>query len=165
MRSSQLGKDETGQFLRDLNSFKNDWPPLLLLTELYTQALLTMGDDEFFSTAVPARNKATSSAARNPFSVGEVITLSRQLLNIVFPLYWNEAPKTSLGVPISWELVRERITACLKAIHARESVNIFVAYELTLTLSIVSSRRPFTPPRHWLIIDQSEVRSFVDAAM
>lgn len=123
VRTSPLGKDETGQFLRDVKRFKKDWPPLLLLTELYTQALLTMGDDEFFSTLNPTKGASrttTTTAARNPFTVGEVIMLSRQLLNIVFPLYWNEAPSTSLGVPISWELVRERITKCLQAIHTRE---------------------------------------------
>ncbi|KIM29078.1 hypothetical protein M408DRAFT_329093 [Serendipita vermifera MAFF 305830] len=148
VRVSQLGR-ENEQISRDVNDFRNDWPPFLLLTELYTQALLTMGDDEFFSTQVPTRSKqaATSVGARNPFSVGEVIELSRRLLNIVFPLYWNEAPKSAGEMPISWELVRERITKCLQAIHTRDS------------------RRPFTPPGHWLVIDQSEVRSFVDAAI
>jgi hypothetical protein len=59
------------------------WPPLLLLIDLYTQALLTMGDDEFFGTGV-------ANAPRNPLSLGEVISLSRRLLNIAFVLYWRE---------------------------------------------------------------------------
>jgi ubiquitin-protein ligase E3 C len=124
VRASPLGKDESDDFLRDPEAYRKEWPPLLLLTELYTQALLTMGDDEFFSTAAPTRNggKAAATAAKNPFSVAEVIALSRQLLNIVFPLYWNELPRASLGIPLSLEIVRERITKCLQAIHARESV-------------------------------------------
>jgi ubiquitin-protein ligase E3 C len=124
VRDSQLGKDETDDILRDTEAHRKDWPPLLLLTELYTQALLTMGDDEFFSTAAPASNtgKAVAIGARNPFSVTEVIALSRRLLNIVFPLYWNDMPLACSGIPISWELVRGRITKCLQAIHSRELV-------------------------------------------
>jgi ubiquitin-protein ligase E3 C len=123
VRSSPLGKDEKGSFLRS-EKYKNDWPPLLMLTDLYTQALLTMDDDEFFSTT--ARTNDTV-AARNPFNIGEVILFSRQLLNIVFPLYLIEdsgAVETGqiFGLPISWGLLRERITKCLQAIHAREYV-------------------------------------------
>lgn len=132
VRSSPLGKDEKGSFLRSA-AYKNDWPPLLMLTDLYTQALLTMDDDEFFSTTARTNN---TIAARNPFSIGEVILFSRQLLNIVFPLYWNEdsgAVETGqiFGLPISWGLLRERITKCLQGIHSREYV-LFVDVETDL---------------------------------
>jgi len=166
VRGSSLGSDGNGEFLRGTEVHRKDWPPLLLLTELYTQALLTMGDDEFFSTNMSAKStgKAVTTAARNPFNVGEVIALSRQLLNIVFLLYWGDTPPTSLGIPIPWELARERITKCLQAIHAREQVYDHCSWYI-IDINQHSSRRPFTPPRHWLMIDQSEVRSFVDAAM
>ncbi|EDR01568.1 uncharacterized protein LACBIDRAFT_310588 [Laccaria bicolor S238N-H82] len=42
------------------------WPPLLLLCELYNQALLPMGDDEFFE------NNATT---RNPLSPDELVCI------------------------------------------------------------------------------------------
>ncbi|KAG8821912.1 hypothetical protein FRC18_011175 [Serendipita sp. 400] len=147
VRRSPLGADISGSALRN-PQLKNDWPALLLLTELYTQALLTMTDDEFFSNTA----RTGSTAARNPFIIGEVVLFSRQLLNIAFYLYWNEDANsiqscTIPGLPVSWELVRERFTKCLQAIHARDS------------------RRPFTPPNHWLVMDQLDVRSFVEAAI
>ena len=88
--------------------------------ELYTQALLTMGDDEFFSTG------ASSGGARNPLSLDELITFSRKLLNVAFTLYWKEGQSEvqSGGPPgmtgVKWEAVREKVTKCLQAIHARE---------------------------------------------
>jgi ubiquitin-protein ligase E3 C len=144
------------------------WPPLLLLVDLYAQALLTMGDDEFFASApvsafaaatshtlgssstntnVAALQSASGSssagstslaatmsteparAARNPLSLDELTAFSRQLLNIVFQLYWREDPSgqdvsAGSGVPgvenLSWATARERMTRLLVAIHARE---------------------------------------------
>jgi ubiquitin-protein ligase E3 C len=94
------------------------WPPLLLLIDLYTQALLTMGDDEFFGTGV-------ANAPRNPLSLGEVISLSRRLLNIAFALYWREDQRNSgqgqlTSSQFNWNGVRDKATRCLQAIHARE---------------------------------------------
>ena len=94
------------------------WPPLLLLIDLYTQALLTMGDDEFFGTGV-------TNAPRNPLSLGEVISLSRRLLNIAFALYWREdRTNTTQGqlpaTQLNWNGIRDKATRCLQAIHARE---------------------------------------------
>lgn len=98
----------------------SEWPPLLLLADLYTQALLTMGDDEFFSSG------NNPDAPRNPLSLDEITEFSRKLLNIAFALYWREDP-TSVqegSVPglgsIKWENVREKATKCLQALHARE---------------------------------------------
>lgn len=146
VRGSHLGKDTGGRSMRDAR-FVNDWPPLILLVELYTQALLTMSDDEFF-----ASSPAGGTVSRNPLIIGEVTALSRQLLNIVFPLYWTEDTNeikdgTVPGMTLTWEMVRERITKCLQAIHARDS------------------RRPFTPAGHWLVSDQFDVKSFVAAAI
>jgi ubiquitin-protein ligase E3 C len=89
---------------------------VLLLIDLYTQALLTMGDDEFFGTGV-------ANASRNPLSLGEVISLSRRLLNIAFALYWreNQANATQGQFPSAqWNVIRDKATRCLQAIHARE---------------------------------------------
>lgn len=91
------------------------WPPLLLFIDLYTQALLTMGDDEFFETSVV-------NAPRNPLSLGEVISLSGRLLNIAFVLYWREDQTQGqyMSGQLHWNVIRDKATRCLQAIHARE---------------------------------------------
>lgn len=92
----------------------------MFLVDLYSQSLLTMGDDEFFSTG------SSSSHPRNPLTVDELKSFSRQLLNIAFTLYWRE-DQTNVNdgvIPgslnLKWETVRQKITKCLQAIHARE---------------------------------------------
>jgi len=93
------------------------WPPLILLTELYSQALLTMGDDEFFNE---------TGTARNPLLLDDLRRFSKQLLNIAVTLYWREEYTASGKQLITsdlmcpWETVRDQITRCLVAIHARE---------------------------------------------
>ncbi|KAJ6615220.1 hypothetical protein B0H10DRAFT_2164909 [Mycena sp. CBHHK59/15] len=97
-------------------------PPFMLLLDLYTQTLATMGDDEFFSTTEPSAN--------------------RQLLKVVWTLYFR--CESGAGPQVTGEAGRDRISRrdwidlrnkavkCLLAIHARDS------------------RRPFTPEGHWL---------------
>lgn len=93
------------------------WPPLILLTDLYSQALLTMGDDEFFSE---------TGATRNPLTLDDLRRFSKQLLNIAVTLYWREeytTPGQRLVTPdltCPWETVRDKVTRCLVAIHARK---------------------------------------------
>ena len=76
-----------------------------------------MGDDEFFG------NNATT---RNPLSLDELKSLSRQLLNVAFTLYWRDDQLHAGDGGISgnsrytWESVREKVTKCLLAIYARE---------------------------------------------
>jgi ubiquitin-protein ligase E3 C len=105
-------------------------PPLLFLADLYTQALHTMGDDEFFANA---STTASISAPRNPLTLDELIGFSRQLLNIAFALYWREDQAGVLNenvqsdvIRMKWERVRDTVTRCLVAIHARESVFICI---------------------------------------
>ncbi|GBE82990.1 HECT-domain-containing protein [Sparassis latifolia] len=146
VRGSPLGReDDAGSMTNTGNA--SLWPPLLFLVDLYNQALLTMGDDEFFSS------NSSVNVARNPLSVDELTSFSRQLLNIAFTLYWKE-DQTNVqegGVPglgiLKWEDVRVKITKCLQAIHARDS------------------RRPFTPADHWLITSQVDMTTFVQAAV
>ncbi|TDL28807.1 HECT-domain-containing protein [Rickenella mellea] len=145
VRGSSLGRDDDQRQLTDPRHSLG-WPPLLLLTEVYTQSLLTMGDDEFFS------GSSSVSSHRNPLTLDELTSFSRQLLNIAFALYWQEDQanvQTSCvaGTSITWTAVREKATKCLQAIHARDS------------------RRPFTPPNHWLVTSQIDMTSFVDAAV
>ena len=68
-------------------SHASSWPPLLFMADLYTQSwqsLLTMSDDEFFSSAT------TPTATRNPLTLDELTSFSRKPLNIAFTLYWRE---------------------------------------------------------------------------
>jgi ubiquitin-protein ligase E3 C len=121
------------------------WPPLLFLVELYTHALLTMHDDEFFSAT-------GDDAARNPLTLDELTGFSRQLLRVVFPLYWAaDAGRLAVHVPgapsVTYAGTRERITACLRALHARDS------------------RKRFTPPEHWLMTSDMDAQLFVQAAL
>lgn len=82
-----------------------------------------MGDDEFFSLSASANSSGT--APRNPLSLDELTEFSRKLLNIAFALYWKD-DQTNVqeggvpGINLKWEGVREKLTRCLRAIHARE---------------------------------------------
>ncbi|KAJ7471427.1 HECT-domain-containing protein [Mycena galericulata] len=131
-------------------------PPLLFLADLYAHVLLTMGDDEFFGTSPHVGG--SPSAARNPMSLDDLTVFSRLLLDIAFGLYQGPQDLDGTGTNVSgttgpkgvrctWEEVREKVTKCLVAIHARDS------------------RRPFTPPDHWLVSSQIDLRSFVEAAL
>ena len=118
VRSSPLGKTESSGVLADPANWAH-FSPLIFLVDLYTQALLTMGDDEFFSTS--------NSSRRNPLSLDELVAFSKQLLNIAFPLYWRDDSDSTIGeafiskdVRCTWGLLKEKLTRCLLAIHARE---------------------------------------------
>ncbi|KAI1794750.1 HECT-domain-containing protein [Ganoderma leucocontextum] len=145
VRSSPLGRDDSqADILKPENA--SHWPPLLLLADLYTQALLTMGDDEFFSTGL------NPDVPRNPLTLDELTGFSRKLLNIAFTLYWRDDPhgaqETVPGLgQVKWENVREKATKCLQALHARDS------------------RRPFTPPDHWLVTAHVDMNTFISAAV
>ncbi|KAJ3505226.1 hypothetical protein NLJ89_g7531 [Agrocybe chaxingu] len=164
VRAAPVGKDEGGRDVLDpVNAVH--YPSLLLLADLYSQALQTMGDDEFFGTSSSSLTSTSGSlnAARNPLTLDELVSLSKQLLNIAFVLYWRDdsaAPTTSLmetlvstEVRCTWEVVREKVTRCLLAVHARDS------------------RRPFAPPDHWLVTShlgvnsENDMHSFVEAAV
>ncbi len=115
VRSLPIGKDENPGAVMD-PAYAGAWPSLLLLVDLYTQSLLTMGDDEFFG----------SSGTRNPLTLDDLTSFSRQLLNIAFILYWRD-DQTGLqkemvcpDVRCTWEGAREKVTKCLLAIHSRE---------------------------------------------
>lgn len=146
------------------------WPPLLFLTDVYTQSLLTMGDDEFFVSASSV-TAASTTAPRNPLTLEELTVLSRKLLNIAFNLYWRE-DQTNVqeggvpGVNLKWERVREKVTKCLQAIHAREYVLFPLLSDIVSYKLWNSSRRQFTPPDHWHVVSsQVDMSTFIEAAV
>lgn len=109
------------------------WTPMIFLVDLYTQSLLTMGDDEFFSSTT------STNAPRNPLTLDELTVFSRQLMNIALSLYMRndqmytqEGPIS--GLPIGWEIVREKVTKCLQAVHAREYVIIISKKETIMNI-------------------------------
>ncbi|KAI0260666.1 HECT-domain-containing protein [Gloeopeniophorella convolvens] len=148
VRGSPLGHEDNPAANTDPAN-ADAWPPLLFLADLYTHSLLTMGDDEFFSGSEPSTR---ANVPRNPLSLDEITSLSRKLLNITFTLFWREdqAGIQEGGVPglnIKWEGVRRKLTRFLQAVHARDS------------------RRPFTPAGHWIVGGQTDIDSFVEAAV
>lgn len=67
----------------------------------------------------------------NPLTIGEVISFSRQALNIALALYWgigsNDKDKTLTsycvpGINVTFEDVRYQATKLVQAVHAREYV-------------------------------------------
>ncbi|KAI0685222.1 HECT-domain-containing protein [Cytidiella melzeri] len=152
VRTSPLGKSTNATALTDA-SYAPHWPPLLFLVDLYNQALLTMGDEEFFSTSANASTSSANIASRNPLTTDELTSFSRQLLNITFLLYWREDQGNiqNGAIPgmanLKWEVARERMTKLLQAIHARDS------------------RRPFLSAEHWLMTSQLDLGPFVEAAI
>lgn len=142
VRSLPIGKDENPGAVMD-PAHAGAWPSLLLLVDLYTQALLTMGDDEFFD----------ASGTRNPLTLDDLTSFSRQLLNIAFTLYWRDdqtglqKEMVSPDVRCTWEGARQKVTNCLLAIHSRDS------------------RKPFVSPEHWLVSSQIDMNGFIDAAI
>ncbi|KAF8322685.1 HECT-domain-containing protein [Clavulina sp. PMI_390] len=157
IRRSRLGKEEDPKVAVEMftdPSMTDAWPAFLFLTDIYTHTLLTMGDDEFFSSSFGSSHHSGSTSTHvNPLTLDELTSFSRQLLNVAFPLYWHEDQANVKDgiVPgmkgVTWENVRDKVTACLQAIHARDS------------------RRPFTPPDHWLITSQIDLGSFVSAVL
>ncbi|KIM38451.1 hypothetical protein M413DRAFT_447711 [Hebeloma cylindrosporum] len=150
VRRSPLGVEaNSGNVFDPVNA--SNWPPILLLADLYSQALLTMGDDEFFGSS--SSSASGSRAVRNPLSLDELVSFSEQLLNIAFTMYWRDDQSimhevyVSSQVRCSWETVREKVTKCLLGIHARDS------------------RKPFVPADHWLVTSQLDMNSFVEAAV
>ena len=100
------------------------WLPILLLADLYSQALLTIGDDEFLWSS--SSSTSSSRAVRNPLTLDKLVSFSKRLLNIAFAMYWRDDQSIMHEVYVlsqvrcSWEMVREKVTQCLLGIHARE---------------------------------------------
>ena len=109
---------------------RDEWTPIIWLTEVYTQAMVTMGDDEFFSSSSSYPTPAGMLAPRNLLSLDDLKVFSRKLLNIAFTLYSKDPVESDavarVGVGVewlgrwTWEGVREAVGRCLRGVHARE---------------------------------------------
>ncbi|KAJ4469179.1 hypothetical protein C8R41DRAFT_778168 [Lentinula lateritia] len=142
------------------NADEDPWAPLLLLADLYSHGLITMGDDEFFSSDSTVIGTRSSAAHRNPLTLDEISTFTRQLLNIAWSLWMYGGdleidPLPSIltsAVPnprvrLTWLEIRGKVTKCLLAINARDA------------------RKPFMPTGGWLVLNDAESDGFVEAAI
>jgi ubiquitin-protein ligase E3 C len=109
------------------------WEDLILLCELYSRYLMTLGDEEFFddeaevaSTLSFQRAKTSViSTSRNPLMTDEVVTLAGLLRNLAFGLYWTEGQADIkkgcvVGTHVSLEYLRSLATRLLQQIYIRE---------------------------------------------
>lgn len=124
------------------------WPPILFLSEAYSQLLRTMGDDEFFgSAALPAH------AQRNPLTLHELPYLARMLTYIAYTLHWNASTIVSSTVPglpstLAWADVVRAIGTCVTALHERDT------------------RRSFMPTSGWIMDSfNDDGNAFIEAAV
>ncbi|KAF9078553.1 hypothetical protein BDP27DRAFT_1309750 [Rhodocollybia butyracea] len=165
-----LRPSNTPSRLLGIYNDEDPWAPLLLLADLYSQGLVTMGDDEFFSASVGS----TSTAQKNPLSLHEIAAFTQQLLNIAWVLWMHGADlveqsstiSTSVvpipRVRLTWLEIRGKVTKCLLAINARDA------------------RKPFMPKGGWLVLNDgidsndtpgtdmhltAEMTGFIDAAI
>ncbi|GAA5951470.1 hypothetical protein JCM3765_005944 [Sporobolomyces pararoseus] len=150
------------QALRD-EVYKEEWPVITLVLEMYSRCLLTMGDDEFHAENAggPAgRGGGGGSEGRNPLTLDEVIGLSSMARNTAFAMYWQEGTSADsssaggadlerkvVGTRIGYEELRGLMTRFLQQVHARDS------------------RRQFTPEGYWKMTDQFDLASFVQTAI
>lgn len=107
--------------------FDQDWNCLILLTELYSRVLLTLGDDEFFSDTSSAvgGGGGGGGGGKNPLMIEEVVGLSGVLRNLSWAMFCNTdvggaGEKRVAGTGVTEEEWKTLVTGCLQQIHARE---------------------------------------------
>jgi ubiquitin-protein ligase E3 C len=116
-------------------AYQQDWPNLVLMAEMYSRCLLTLGDDEFFANPGTGGSDAMS---RNPLSADEVIGFSALWRNIAFALYWQPElleskdargrQRTVVGTNVPLEALRKLATGLLQSLHTRECVFFLFAH-------------------------------------
>ncbi|GAA6006727.1 ubiquitin-ubiquitin ligase HUL5 [Rhodotorula paludigena] len=159
-RALTAARERTSAVLAALgdSADSGEWSVLLLVVELYSRCLVTLGDDEFYASASAAAGggAAARGQGRNPLSLDEVVGLSALARNVAFAMYWSEDGSGGGGARergevggtgCGWEWVRGVMTRFLQQVHARDS------------------RRQFTPEGHWLMTSQFDLKSFVQTAV
>lgn len=113
-----------------------EWSMLVILCELYSRCLVTLGDDEFYP-----------DGSRNPLSIDEVVSLSALLRNLAFALHWHSVEGRLPGTKLEFAALRDLSTRLLQQLHIRDS------------------RRQFAPPGHWHMLDAKELPLLLQAAV
>ncbi|CAH7688506.1 hypothetical protein BY996DRAFT_8560820, partial [Phakopsora pachyrhizi] len=137
----------------------SDWEALILLSELYSRCLMTLGDDEFFNdeTKLTAQtilqnSSQVLSTGRNPLMLDELIGLAGLLRNLAFGLYWTEGQADIkkghvAGTRVGLEQLRILATRLLQQIYIRDS------------------RRPFCGSGFWSMTSTFDLRSFIQTVV
>ncbi|KAH9812750.1 hypothetical protein DFH28DRAFT_392310 [Melampsora americana] len=149
--------------LTALNDMKmaGEWEDLIVLSELYSRCLMTLGDDEFFNdetkVTIPMISSSQQtndviSTGRNPLILDEVIGLAGLLRNLAFGLYWTEGQADIkqghvIGTRVGLEQLRNLATRLLQQIYTRDS------------------RRPFCEPGFWLMTSTFDLQSFIQTVV
>lgn len=135
------------------------WPCLVVMCQLYSRSLLTIGDDEFYPNDANGLNMTSSatSSMRNPLSLDEVVALSGLLRNLAFALYWyegtggvlNDLPGSSIVGMQRLDILslRNVVTRLLQQLHQRDS------------------RRRFAPEIHWLMTSELDLNTFIQSVV
>lgn len=138
---------------------KMTWPCLLILCQLYSRSLLTIGDDEFYpaESAFGATINASASSSRNPLSLDEIIAFSGLLRNLAFSLYWYEGTGGILDDLNHCNVVgmkkmdllslKNLVTRLLQQLHQRDS------------------RRKYAPKDHWLMSSHLDLNTFIESVV
>ncbi|CDW95491.1 hypothetical protein [Sporisorium scitamineum] len=142
--------------LSDPNTSK-EWPALILVLEMLSKVLLTLGDDEFLPSGDDSFGVSDGGGARSNarwLSRDEILSISALLRNVAFAMYWYEgkAPLINLdggdvddpkgrartprvpGMRMTLLSLRTLMTTLLKQLHSRDS------------------RHRFAPADHWLML-------------
>ncbi|KAF6766810.1 hypothetical protein PSEUBRA_000436 [Kalmanozyma brasiliensis GHG001] len=152
------------EVLTSLSSFntRQDWPALVIVLEMLSKVLLTLGDDEFFSSVDSDFVVGGGGAARANagwLSRDEILSISGLLRNVAFAMYWYEgkAPLVNLdgsdshdsqvprvpGMRMTLLSLRSLVTTLLKQLHSRDS------------------RHRFAPADHWLMVSHLDLNDFM----
>lgn len=155
------------------------WAPIVVLCELYSRLLLTLGDDEFF----PPRGNLTCSssdvtmglpklgetnrslagysvAARNPLMIEEVMGLAALVRNLAFALFWY------LDVsPIAPSLRSLDDTRLVPGLSMSFITLRDLSTRLLQQIHARDARTRFTNEDFWLMTDEMDIDSFVQSVM
>ncbi|MBW0472869.1 hypothetical protein O181_012584 [Austropuccinia psidii MF-1] len=144
--------------LKDSNLIGH-WEDLIILCELYSRCLVTLGDEEFFNDETQVSNSSDQRnnnmillTGRNPLLLDEVVGLAGLLRNLTFGLYWIEGQADMkkdflLGTNVSLLQLRILTTRLLQQIYTR------------------NSRRPFCQPNFWSMTSTFDLRSFIQTVV
>ncbi|KAG6810699.1 hypothetical protein H0H92_010698 [Tricholoma furcatifolium] len=192
VRGGRIGKDQGGGGIVGVLApdVEGEWAPFLVLVELYTKAMVTMGDDEFFGRGI--ESAGASGSGGRMLSSSSSSSLSRAASS--FPKISSRAQTSStmsvasrnplsLDELVQWS--RQLMNVAFMLYWRGESLisndsgigrgpkGVRIGWEdvrerVTKCLSSLhsrDSRTPFVPQGHWLMTSHIDVQSFVEAAI
>ncbi|KAE8232573.1 hypothetical protein CF326_g2395 [Tilletia indica] len=163
-------------------ALQREWPALVLICELYSRALLTMGDAEFmpdnraYEAATSSSNVASTSSSslglRNPLTIDEVVSLTGLLRNLVFAMFWYEGSNSVSNGPIFASSAQKAQPAGTGFSNLSLSGFKLKLVDLRALLTKVlqqlytrDSRRRFTPEGHWEMLSKNDLQAFINTVI